>query len=610
MISKMEKYVFLVFHQEYKDFLYKLRSLGVVHISEKRNPKEVAELQEMLETRKEVATTIRALQSYRMDDAPAVTMIKDADGKAVMTEAAQLLQRRNELEQEFATKQREVSDMSLWGDFDIEQLNALRDAGYVIDFYTTTKSNFKEEWEDTCNAMIINQARSNVYFITVNKAGEGVAKPEADLVKMPNKRLSEFENELTAIEAEQTANMKALQDFANHRIGELEGYAADLENKFDFSNAAIQADAEAGETLMVLEGWVPAKDAEAMKSGLTDSSCYYKQMEIEAEDNVPVKLSNNRYARLFESITKMYSLPNYGEIDVTALFAPFFMLFFALCFGDGGYGLLLFIGATIAKMKSKSESVKTICSMMQWLGGTTAVVGSLMGTVLGMVMPWAGDDLLGSVRDDYFLNQNNMMMLSVVLGLIQIVFGKFVAGYKTQVQKGFKYGLATYGWGTFILFGGLGYAFHTLAATQGAVLGKVALGFFAIAALGFLVALFYNSPGKNIFMNFGAGLWATYNTASGLLGDTLSYIRLFAIGLTGGILGGVFNNLAVQIGGGLPIGLNFIVMAVILLFGHGLNIGLCMISSLVHPLRLTFVEFYKNSEFEGGGKEYSPFRVK
>lgn len=134
---------------------------------------------------------------------------------------------------------------------------------------------------------------------------------------------------------------------------------------------------------------------------------------------------------------------------------------------------------------------------------------------------------------------------------------------------------------------------------------KVLLG---IAALAFVVALFYNTPGKNIFLNFGSGLWATYNNASGLLGDTLSYIRLFAIGLTGGILGGVFNNLAVQVGGGLPIGLNFVVMAIILLFGHGLNFGLCMISSLVHPLRLTFVEFYKNAEFEGGGRQYNPFK--
>ena len=109
-------------------------------------------------------------------------------------------------------------------------------------------------------------------------------------------------------------------------------------------------------------------------------------------------------------------------------------------------------------------------------------------------------------------------------------------------------------------------------------------------------------------MNFGTGLWNTYNMASGLLGDTLSYIRLFAIGLTGSILGGVFNTLAVTMTDGMNIVARAICMLLILLVGHSINIALCTISSLVHPLRLIFVEYYKNAEFEGGGKAYEPFR--
>ena len=98
--------------------------------------------------------------------------------------------------------------------------------------------------------------------------------------------------------------------------------------------------------------------------------------------------------------------------------------------------------------------------------------------------------------------------------------------------------------------------------------------------------------------------------ATGLLGDTLSYIRLFAIGLTGSILGGVFNTLAFQLTDGLPVIVKFIAVILILLIGHSINFGLCMISSFVHPMRLTFVEFYKNAGFEGGGKQYAPFRKK
>ena len=93
-----------------------------------------------------------------------------------------------------------------------------------------------------------------------------------------------------------------------------------------------------------------------------------------------------------------------------------------------------------------------------------------------------------------------------------------------------------------------------------------------------------------------------------IAGDTLSYIRLFAIGLTGSILGGVFNTLAVTMTDGMNIVARAICMLLILLVGHSINIALCTISSLVHPLRLIFVEYYKNAEFEGGGKAYEPFR--
>ena len=109
-------------------------------------------------------------------------------------------------------------------------------------------------------------------------------------------------------------------------------------------------------------------------------------------------------------------------------------------------------------------------------------------------------------------------------------------------------------------------------------------------------------------MNFGSALWGTYNMATGLLGDTLSYIRLFALGLTGSILGGVFNTLAFDLTVSLPVVARFVAVLLILLIGHAINFGLCMIGAFVHPMRLTFVEFYKNAGFEGGGKKYSPFR--
>ena len=125
-----------------------------------------------------------------------------------------------------------------------------------------------------------------------------------------------------------------------------------------------------------------------------------------------------------------------------------------------------------------------------------------------------------------------------------------------------------------------------------------------IAALGIFP---FNNPKRSILMNIGVGLWDTYNMVTGFTGDLLSYIRLFALGLSSAILGMVFNQLAMNLSPDLPV-LGQLVFVIILLFGHGLNIFMSTLGSLVHPMRLTFVEFYKNAGFIGGGKEYKPYR--
>ena len=200
-----------------------------------------------------------------------------------------------------------------------------------------------------------------------------------------------------------------------------------------------------------------------------------------------------------------------------------------------------------------------------------------------------------------------MTIVAVAVGIIQILYGMCLNAARLTKQFGFKYAISTLGWVVAIILLGvlIGLPMLSIVIPEGL---KYVL--YALLGLAALTIYFYNSPGKGIFSNFGSGLWGTYNMATGLLGDTLSYIRLFAIGLTGSILGGVFNTLAFQLTDGLPVIVKFIAVFLILLIGHSINFGLCMISSFVHPMRLTFVEFYKNAGFEGGGKQYAPFRKK
>lgn len=117
-----------------------------------------------------------------------------------------------------------------------------------------------------------------------------------------------------------------------------------------------------------------------------------------------------------------------------------------------------------------------------------------------------------------------------------------------------------------------------------------------------------NNIHRNVFVNIGAGVWDTYNMATGLMGDILSYIRLYALGLAGGMLGGVFNQLAFMVNDAAGPALGWLFCGLILIFGHTLNIAMSCLSAFVHPLRLTFVEYFKNSGYEGKGEAYKPLQ--
>jgi V/A-type H+-transporting ATPase subunit I len=141
--------------------------------------------------------------------------------------------------------------------------------------------------------------------------------------------------------------------------------------------------------------------------------------------------------------------------------------------------------------------------------------------------------------------------------------------------------------------------------------------FYGLMGVGALFMLVLNNVKRNPIINIGAGLWDAYNNITGLLSDVLSYIRLFAIGLSGGVLAQVFNSLAKGLSGFGDIAADapwtayigpVIGAAVILIIGHAINLFMSAISSFVHPMRLTFVEFYKNAGFEMSQRSFDPIR--
>ncbi len=295
-------------------------------------------------------------------------------------------------------------------------------------------------------------------------------------------------------------------------------------------------------------------------------------------------------------------LPKYNELDLTPYFAPFFMIFFGLSLGDIGYGLFLFLVATVAKMwkgSTMQDSMKSVLSLVQVLGVSAFFCGILTGGFFGIQLYEIDTPFTHKLKDKVYFDNDMMFNLALILGGIQVIFGMIIKIFNRIIQFGFIYGVSTIGWVILLLSIIVAVLFPNVLPMMGTI-------HLVILAISGVAIFFVNSPGKNIFMNLGLGLWDTYNMATGLLGDILSYVRLFALGLSGGILATVFTDLAVGMSPDNII-LGPIVTILIFVAGHAINIFMNTLGAIVHPMRLTFVEFFKNSEFTGGGQKYQPF---
>lgn len=601
MIAKMKKLTFLVYHKEYDAFLKSIRDLGVVHVATKaQGSAENAALQESIRLSARYTAAIKMLQGLNVQLAAAHT--GDAGkGTEALAEIEDVQQQIQQVAHKLQAVEKELVQLEPWGDFDPKSVARLRDAGYQIDFYICSDKQFKEEWVDLYNATEINHVGSKLYFVTVMPKGENIDL-EVETAKLPDCSLSDLHVRKENLAKQSEALQARLKDLAASVVPDLQAAQAQVHSQIEFSKVVLNTDSLADNKLMLLQGWAPADCVSKIKDFLESKEVYYEVADPTPEDDVPILLDNKGFFRLFEPIMRLYMLPKYNELDLTPFFAPFFMLFFGLCLGDSGYGLFMLLAVTVYRLVAKniSASMKPILTLVQLLGASTMVCGLLTGTCFGFNLYDIQLPLFQSLKEAISLDNQQMFNLSLILGGVQIIFGMILKAVNQTIQFGFKYAVATIGWLFILVSTAIAFAAPGFMPMGGTV-------HMVFLAIGVLMAYLYNSPGKNVFVNIGLGLWDSYNMATGLLGDVLSYVRLFALGLSGGILASVFNSLAVGMSPDNVIA-GPIVMVLIFVIGHAINMFMNVLGAMVHPMRLTFVEFFKNSGYEGGGKEYKPFK--
>lgn len=613
MIAKMNRLMLLVYHKEYTAFLQRLRDVGVVHVVERGNG-AVGDS----EVERQLALANRYTRAIkRLEQAGAVGYKPAGDISAV----AELLERFDSLvaalEQEknlLQTIEKDIAAMEPWGDFDFSAIEKLEKAGYAINFFVTAARNFNKEWEQDYNAVTVAENQSRLYFVTVTPAGTRF-EIDAETAKLPDASLSALvaEKERVGLRIEELAN--GLKDMAANSVNTLRQAHEALMHEVEFSKVALGGEKVSGDKLIMLEGWVPEENTEELKAMLDSTGAFYELRAARRGDDAPVKLKNNAFTRMYEVLTKMYGMPGGTDFDPTPIVAPFFSLFFAFCMGDAGYGLVLILLGFFLKKKMKSEFAGMM-NLVITLGIFTTFLGALFGTFFGISLidsdiPQslkryivAGDvELFGSTY-------NVQMLIALAIGIVHISIAMTVKAINSTVFFGIKESLSAWGWWLVVVGGAVigTLSFMSIIPAEASKLAFIVVG--SIGALGIYIL---NNFRRNVLMNIGAGLWDTYNMASGLLGDILSYIRLFALGLAGGMLGQTFNSLALMVvegqeGFGAVLG--WIGFGLIIVFGHVLNIAMSCLSAFVHPLRLTFVEYFKNAGYEGKGTEYKPFKNK
>ena len=600
MITPMTKLTMLIYHRDYKKFLVDLREHGVVHIHAKKQTLQDDNMKAKMAEVKHVNNVVKLLgQLSTVNGQQALTT--ELRNEELLNFIDSKFAEIDSIQQQIASLQKEDSVYDVWGKFPEEEIKQIHNNNWDLRFFSVPQGKYDESWEQDFNAFIINEISGTKYFTTLTSKNKEV-NIEAEAFHFPSMTKSEIKTQIEELKNKLNEARQYLGDISQDAIKRLNEYKIAVQEDADFYKVSEAAQHLADDKIMALEGWVPKEIEADTTSWLCKEEIYFEASEPEkGVDNPPIKLKNRRFARLFEMIGNLYSIPTYWELDMTPFFAPFFVIFFGFCLGDLGYGSLICLVTLVLILSKKLKDMNNVLWLGFFLGLGTVIMGTISGTFFGIPLLDVDIPIVNKLKGIMFQPDGlySAFYVSLIIGVFQILFGMCLKIINQIKLYGFQAAIPTIGW-VIMLLGGI-VTF---------LLDGIGTPFYICMIVGAILIYLLNGPINSFaapFKNIGSGLWDTYNMATGLLGDVLSYIRLFALGLSGSILGLVFNDLAISMKPDIPV-LGTIVMIIILLFGHTMNIALSALSAFVHPMRLTFVEFYKNSGFVGGAKEYKPFR--
>ncbi len=601
MIVEMKKAFFVARASRREELLEKLRQLGVVHLAPvEPGARAPQELEESL-------SQVRRAQQVLSGIEPA-GKAPDVEPAAAVEEILAIARRSHENRDRLSDLARQADRLAVWGELRRQDLEALREAGVPVAFYSVPRRHLGEVLAD-CIVPLVELPGKRLLVGLIQRQGQPKLPEDAQLLEMPARDLPTVRAEARQLDAAMAEDAARLG-----RLARLAGPVAELARRLDeqVQFARARAGAMMGEDLFAVQGWVPCDAADSLAGDLAglgiDTAVEIR--DARPDEQPPTLIRYPRWVRPIKGLFDMLgTLPGYREYDLSPFFMVALPIFAAMLIGDAGYGLLFVLVPALAYSKATAAAGKPGVHLVMFMGAVTIVWGVLTGAYFGVTpdqlmaaggaFAGAGKALgalqfvRGDVRDQAFM----IMKISFVMAAIHLSVAQVrqALALAPRLEMLSKIGWAVFLWGIFLV---VWYLFF-LSQSGGSPHWLTPY----LLAAGAGLAILFASPSRNPLKMLGLGLAQFPLNALATFADSISYIRLMGVGLASTIIGRTFNGLGAQVAGAGT----WLAGAPVVVFGHGLNIAMCMIAVLAHGVRLNMLEFSNNAGVQWAGYAYHPF---
>lgn len=636
MIVPMKKVSLIILGDKKSETLKELRKLGMMHIEIAEGTGErINELKGQITMLENCIFSIEEKVKKNKE----VKDVTNAEAMAAAKEVASLVEEKKAYQAEQVSLKSELDRLKNWGDIDPEQFGYLAEKGIELSLYEIPKAEYAALGEDV-KTIKLEETKTSVKCLVIRQGAEdeeAVDSVKNYRVELPKASTSEMMARIESLESSIAGIDEKLVSYAGYVTGMKNAVKA-FEKEIEFevyatgmTDESLTNEGENNISVAHFTGYIEAENVDCLRKAAESNSWGLVIEEPTTEDNVPTKLKNNKFVSLIYPLTDfLNTIPGYYEYDISAWFLAFILVFFGMIFGDGGYGLLITAVAAVPIVKSlvSKKPAAPVFLLIGLFGLSTIIWGTLTCTWFGLTpehlpqwLKGLSIPVISNVNADKIwypfwtegkvglTTAQNLQIFCFVLALIQLL----IAHIKCAItnRKSLKVlgdiGSAIELIGMFYVV--LSFVVSGEVFSMGLVISGIPVGTIAIVfvAVGFVLSFVFANYEGNIVKSI---LESLTNIVSVLLGifnlfsDIVSYIRLWAVGLAGAAISATVNELAGPLFGNFM----FMILAIVLLvFGHGLNMILNVLSVIVHGIRLNTLEFSSHLGMSWSGHKFKPF---